>query len=203
MKCSAELAPLPELLRELELKDPQTFQGIDRKNRRRVVRALEVIRLTGKPFSTQRADWNADYGARQAELFLGFTRTSEDLRNRIDVRVDEMFTRGLVAETERLMSQGLEQNRTALQAIGYRQVVEHLRGERSLADTIALVRQKTRQFAKRQMTWFRLQFRPEWLVLSPSGEPGEAAEQIAERWRKLRLSSWQKRAMVPPLESNS
>jgi tRNA dimethylallyltransferase len=116
--------------------------------------------------------------------------------------VGEMFARGLVAETEWLMSQGLEQNRAAMQAIGYRQAVEHLRGERSLADTIALVRQKTRQFAKRQMTWFRLQFRPEWLVLSPSGEPGAAAEQIAERWRKLRLSSRPKRAMVPPLESN-
>jgi tRNA dimethylallyltransferase len=203
LRAELELSPLPELLRELELKDPQTFQGIDRKNRRRVVRALEVIRLSGKPFSAQRADWKKEGGARKAELFFGFTRTGDDLRNRIDARVDEMFARGLVAETERLISQGLEQNRTALQAIGYRQVVEHLRSERSLADTIALVRRKTRHFAKRQMTWFRLQFRPEWLALSPSDAPGMAAEQIAEIWRKLRLSSRPKRVMVPPLESNS
>ena len=202
-RAELESAPLSELLRELELKDLQTYQAIDRKNRRRVVRALEVIRLTGRPFSAQRADWNAERGSRKAECFFCLARSTEDLRRRIDARVGEMFARGLVAETKWLMSQGLEQNRTAMQAIGYRQAVEHLRGERSLADTIALVRQKTRQFAKRQMTWFRLQFRPEWLVLSPSGEPGAAAEPIAKRWRKLRLSSRPKRAMVPPLESNS
>lgn len=202
LRAELELAPLPALLRELELKDPKAFEGIDRKNRRRVVRALEVIRLSGKPFSSQRAQWSAEHGTRNAELFFGLTRISEELRARIDARVDEMFARGLVAETERLMSQGLGLNRTALQAIGYRQVVEHLRGERSLADTRALVRQKTRQFAKRQMTWFRLQFRLEWLVLNPTGEPGAAADQIAERWRKVRLSSPPKRVMVPPLESN-
>jgi len=203
LRVELESAPLPELLRELELKDSQTFAAIDRKNRRRVVRALEVIRTTGMPFSAQRAPWNAERGTRNAELFFGFTRTSEDLRTRIDARVDEMFARGLVAETARLMSRGLEQNRTAMQAIGYRQVVEHLRGERSLGDTIALVKQKTCQFAKRQMTWFRGQFNLEWLMLAPSDEPGAVAKQIAERWRKLGLSSWRKRAIVAPLEIRS
>jgi tRNA dimethylallyltransferase len=203
LRVELESAPLPELLRELELKDSQTFAAIDRKNRRRVVRALEVIRTTGMPFSAQRAPWNAECGTRNAELFFGFTRTSEDLRTRIDARVDEMFARGLVAETARLMSQGLEQNRTAMQAIGYRQVVEHLRGERSLGDTIALVKQKTRQFAKRQMTWFRGQFNLEWLMLAPSDQPGAVAKQIVERWRKLGLSSWRKRAIVAPLEIRS
>ncbi len=68
-----------------------------------------------------------------------------------------MFARGLVDETRELLKQGLEENKTAMQAIGYRQVVEHLRGERSLAETIELVKTKTRQFAKRQLTWFRAQ----------------------------------------------
>ncbi|HKS35844.1 MAG TPA: tRNA (adenosine(37)-N6)-dimethylallyltransferase MiaA [Verrucomicrobiae bacterium] len=181
LRAELESAPLPELLHELRLKDSQTFTTIDRKNRRRVVRALEVIRRTGVAFSAQRAAWNAGRRTPNAEWFFCLTRSMEDLCVRIDGRVEEMFARGLVTETERLRSQGLERNRTAMQAIGYRQVVEHLRGERALTDTIALVKQKTRQFAKRQMTWFRGQFQPEWLMLTPSDKPGAVAEQIAER----------------------
>jgi tRNA dimethylallyltransferase len=78
-----------------------------------------------------------------------------------------MFARGLVHETRDLLARGLEQNKTAMQAIGYRQVVEHLRGERNLIETIELVKSRTRQFAKRQLTWFRRQLDPEWIELKP------------------------------------
>ena len=84
-------------------------------------------------------------------------RQPEDLHARINARVDAMFARGLVDETRELLKRGLAENKTAMQAIGYRQVVEHLRGERSLAETIELVKIRTRQFAKRQLTWFRAQ----------------------------------------------
>jgi tRNA dimethylallyltransferase len=77
-----------------------------------------------------------------------------------------MFRRGLVAETESLMAQGLADNPTAMQALGYRQVVEHLRGERGLAETMELVKIRTRQFAKRQLTFFRRQLNLEWVTLS-------------------------------------
>jgi tRNA dimethylallyltransferase len=86
---------------------------------------------------------------------------------RIDARVDAMFARGLVDETRELLKRGLEQNKTAMQAIGYRQVVEHLRGERSLKETIELVKIRTRRFAKRQLTWFRAQKNLEWIELKP------------------------------------
>ena len=79
--------------------------------------------------------------------------------------------RGLVAETEQLLNRGLAENKFALQAIGYRQVVEHLRGERSLAETVALVKSRTRQFAKRQLTWFRAQKNWEWIELKPEDSP--------------------------------
>lgn len=92
-----------------------------------------------------------------------------------------MFQRGLVAETERLLKRGLEQNITAMQAIGYRQVVEHLRGQRSLPETIALVKIRTRQFAKRQMTWFRRQLRLEWIHLQPEDAPDAAAAFVKAR----------------------
>ena len=102
----------------------------------------------------------------------------DDLRARVDARVEAMFARGLVTETRQLLSRGLEQNRTAMQAIGYRQVVEHLRGERSLAATVALVKQRTRQFAKRQMTWFRRQLSVRWIEVTPTDSPEAVAERL-------------------------
>ena len=165
-----EAKPLAELLAELEKSDPVTFEGIDRKNLRRVVRAVEVIRLTGKPFSEQRAAWGqGGQAAEGAEKFIGLTRSAGRLQERIAGRVDTMFARGLVAETQALMDRGLEQNQTAMQALGYRQVVEHLRGRRGLDETIELVKIRTRQFAKRQLTWFRRQMRLEWICLDALG----------------------------------
>jgi tRNA dimethylallyltransferase len=163
--------PLPELLNELELRDPATFKTIDKQNPRRVIRALEVIRLSGRPFSQQRARWrkpqNANHAAEgePAAPFFGLERSRADLRKRIEERVDRMFAQGLVEETKTLLGQGLAENQTALQALGYRQVVEFLKGMRSLADTIELAKQKTRQYAKRQMTWFRHQATLEWIPI--------------------------------------
>jgi tRNA dimethylallyltransferase len=112
---------------------------------------------------------------------LALARSAEDLRTRIDARVDQMFARGLVAETERLLAHGLARNKTAMQAIGYRQVIEHLRGERSLAETIALVKTRTGQFAKRQMTWFRRQLPVTWVDV----QAGQAVEETVARVQAL------------------
>ena len=168
IRAQLQAIPLADLLAELEREDPATFRVMDRQNPRRVVRALEVIRLTGRPFSEQRAPWSdAGRDARLAGArFIGLTRPAAELTERIHQRVDEMFGRGLVAETESLLRRGLAANPTALQALGYRQVVEHLRGERGLGETIALVKIRTRQFAKRQLTWFRRQMNLEWVTLS-------------------------------------
>lgn len=190
LRAELEAAPLAELLRELEQRDPVTFAQIDRHNPRRVVRAVEVIRLTGKPFSAQRARWgeapdepNPADGSRgrSPHQIVCLSRRSTNLHARINVRVDEMFTRGLVEETRRLLPQGLEQNKTALQAIGYRQVVEHLRGERSLAETIELVKIKTRQYAKRQGTWFRKYATARWIELQSDDSADIVAGAIAAR----------------------
>lgn len=179
LRAELEAAPLDELLRELAERDAVTFERIDRQNARRVVRALEVIRLTGKPFSAQRAMWTERTSPAIQPLprFFALARRSEDLRLRVDTRVDRMFTHGLVAETEQLLRHGLAGNRTAMQAIGYRQVVEHLRGERPLVETVALVKQRTRQFAKRQMTWFRRQLPVRWMEV----DANESAEAIANK----------------------
>ena len=171
LRAELEAAPLEKLLEELRARDPATFEKIDRQNPRRVVRAVEVIRLTGKKFSEQRADWAIQNSKFKIQNYFCLTRPAEDLHARINTRVDEMFRRGLVAETEQLLKRGLAENKFALQAIGYRQVVEHLRGERPLAETIALVKSRTRQFAKRQLTWFRARKNWEWVELKPDDAP--------------------------------
>ena len=195
LRAELEATPLNQLLRELSQRDPVTYERIDRQNPRRVVRALEVIRLTGKPFSEQRAEWQPLGRSRgngtlietdqslltsaPAKIF-GLLRTNEDLHARINARVDEMFARGLVEETRALLGRGLEQNKTALQAIGYRQVVGHLRGERALAETVDLVKSKTRQFAKRQMTWFRRQLAVEWIAVAANEDIHATADHVKQ-----------------------
>jgi tRNA dimethylallyltransferase len=91
-----------------------------------------------------------------------------------------MFRAGLVQETRGLLQQGLQGNRTALQAIGYRQVVEHLDGSPSLRETVERVQTKTRQFAKRQMTWMQGQLDLAWLEVGTNESPATTAERILQ-----------------------
>jgi tRNA dimethylallyltransferase len=173
LRVELEGLPFETLLQELRESDPAAYEKIDKQNPRRVIRAVEVIRLTGKKFSEQRAEWKSESRIQNLKShFVCLTRPSPDLHARINGRVDAMFARGLVDETHELLKHGLEQNKTAMQAIGYRQVVEHLRGERPLAETIELVKSRTRQFARRQLTWFRRQGNCEWIELPPD-EPLE------------------------------
>jgi tRNA dimethylallyltransferase len=179
LRAELEASSFEALLRELRERDPATYEKIDKQNPRRVIRAIEVIRLTGKKFSEQRAEWKTEARSQEpgARLFC-FARTPADLHARINVRVEEMFRHGLVSETRELLQHGLEQNKTAMQAIGYRQVVEHLRGERDLAETIELVKSRTRQFAKRQLTWFRRHGNCEWIGLKPDESVEEILQQL-------------------------
>ncbi len=180
VRAELEAAPLAKLLVELEQRDPVTYGRIDRQNPRRVVRALEVIRLTGKSFSAQRAEWSSQNTECGTRIFC-FTREPADLRARIEARVDAMFAAGLVEETRRLLTRGLEHNPTAMQAIGYRQVVERLRGERGLPETVALVKTKTWQFARRQRTWFRGQLPVEWVPLAADADATAVAGSLLAR----------------------
>jgi tRNA dimethylallyltransferase len=189
LRAALEQLPLETLLAELRECDPVTYERIDHRNPRRVIRAVEVIRLTGKPFADQRAAWcsPAEGSGDPHPWFIGFRRSNSDLQARINARVDEMFRLGLVAETEHLLDTGLAQNPTAMQAIGYRQVVEYLsrgtRGPAALAETIELVKIRTRQYAKRQLTWFRRHGNPLWIELQPGESLVAVAEQLIQRLR--------------------
>jgi tRNA dimethylallyltransferase len=180
LRALLEATPLTELLHELAERDPATYERLKHQDFRRVRRAIEVIRLTGKPFSAQRSNWyHAPRSPQHAASCLGFARSLADLQPRISARVDAMFRQGWVAETEQLLQRGLAQNQTAMQALGYRQIAEHLRGERSLAETVELVKLRTRQFAKRQMTWFRRQLQLTWINLEPQSSAEAVADLVA------------------------
>src|SRR5512133_2578829 len=188
----AELAntAIETLLAELAEKDPVTYSQIDRQNPRRVIRAVAVLRLTGKPYSGQKANWKPTGAPEgpftdmaEAEPAIGILRSMEDLKKRIDHRVDEMFRHGLVEETRVLMARGLVQNDSAMQALGYRQVVEHLQGQRGLEETVSLVKTRTRRFAKRQMTWFRRQLTTLWVAVEPGEPPGVTADRVIAHYR--------------------
>ena len=153
LRAELQALPLETLLKELRERDPETFARIDRKNPRRVIRAVEVIRLTGKPFSQQRARQPS-----KCTTFFVLQRERADLHLRIDARVDTMFAQGLVEETKRAIN-----SPAARQALGYRQVIEYLEGKHRIEETVALVKLRTRQYAKRQLTWFRHQAAAEWV----------------------------------------
>jgi tRNA dimethylallyltransferase len=119
-----------------------------------VIRALEVWEKTGRSISELQQQFEQARPADACRVFaLQWPR--DELMARIDARVDAMFAAGLVDEVRTLMNREPLLGRTASQAVGYREVIEHLKGARGLEETVELVKLRTRQFAKRQMTWFR------------------------------------------------
>jgi tRNA dimethylallyltransferase len=135
---------------------------IDRENKRKLVRALEVTKLTGKPFSQSQAKGESKYDVLQ----IGILVDREVLNERINLRVDEMVAKGLVDEVRKLKDQyGCEIE--SMTSIGYRQVCEFLEKKVSLKEAIEEVKTASRQYAKRQMTWFKRDERIQWVETQP------------------------------------
>jgi tRNA dimethylallyltransferase len=180
LRAEIEAMGVDRVLEELRRVDPETAATIDTRNFRRVVRALEICRLTGRRSSALRRQWDA---ARTTPMH-GLERDRDDLRARCDARVEAMFRAGLVDEVRALLPRGLAENRTARQAVGYREVIAHLAGGPSLGQTIELVRRHTRQLAKRQLTWFRHQTRVQWLRVARDEPPSITAERLARELKR-------------------
>ncbi|MBW4722268.1 tRNA (adenosine(37)-N6)-dimethylallyltransferase MiaA [Saccharothrix obliqua] len=139
--------------------DPAAALAILPTNGRRVVRALEVVELTGRPFSaTLPKPGPARYGA----VLVGLDRAVSELDERVDRRVDRMFAEGLVDEVRALAAAGLREGRTASRALGYQQVLAAFDGEHDLATAAAETAQGTRRFVRRQRSWFRRDRRVTW-----------------------------------------
>lgn len=139
----------------LALADPVSAKRLHPNDTRRVVRALEVFALTGKPMSEAAARAESPYDLRVAGLRLN----REALYARIDERVGRMIEGGLIAEAEALYGAGAP---TASQALGYKELFAHFRGEATLEQAADAIRRETRRYAKRQMTWFRRDERITW-----------------------------------------
>lgn len=150
------------LYNELTKIDPTSANRIKSQDKRKIIRALEVYYLTGKPISEFQTQWNKKAGE---YIIIGLNRNREDLYNRINLRVEKMFKDGLVSEVEKLKDKGLEQNKTARQALGYKEILEYLDGKHTLDHVKELIKQNTRHFAKRQLTWFRKDDRVSWILL--------------------------------------
>jgi tRNA dimethylallyltransferase len=161
LNAEAEELGIDAMFARLEKLDPAAALAIDRANLRRIIRALEVIEITGKPFTANlpREESIRYPGARQ----FGLVMNREDLSDRIDVRVNAMFDQGLVAEVQKLVADGLLQGRTAQRALGYAQVISYLNGDISLDAAIEETKRATRQYARRQETWFSRDARITWL----------------------------------------
>jgi tRNA dimethylallyltransferase len=136
----------------LERVDPEAAARIDRRNVRRVVRALEVYETTGRPISAQQERKRPPYRA----LKIGLTMERELLYRRVDERVDEMVERGLVAEVEGLLAKGYSHELPAMSGLGYRQVCGYLRGEMDLSGAVVKIKSETHRFVRQQYKWFRL-----------------------------------------------
>ena len=160
-----------ELLRSLRQLDPTGAEKIDAQNRRRLVRAVEVCLLTGKPFSSERTEWNETAPANGILL----ERDRAELYARINHRVEEMFAAGVVDEVRVAKNIGP----TAEKALGLREIQALIAGEISRAECIAKIQQATRRYAKRQLTWFRRQTNFPSLNLS-AHDPAEAVEIISQ-----------------------
>lgn len=163
---------------ELATRDPEAAAAIHPRNVRRVVRALEVVRATGQPFSQQRRRGEAPYRA----LMLGLALTRETLYRRIDERVDRMFAAGLVDEVRRLLALGYGRDLPAMNSIGYAQVCSFLAGDLTLAEAIARTKTGTHRLARTQANWFRRDdARIRWLD-AEHGPPVAAAVAAVREW---------------------
>lgn len=177
-----ELSRLPpeDLWEEVNAVDPEAARRINRADRVRLIRALEVFRLTGRPIS---ASWGGESPFPWPLVKVGLECTREELHHRIEARVERMFREGLVDEARCLWESGLSEDAPAARTIGYRELFAHFRGEISLDEAKRLIIRHTKDYARRQLAFFRAEEGVTWL-----GVNGKTTEEIGEEvldvWRK-------------------
>ncbi|MBI2170499.1 MAG: tRNA (adenosine(37)-N6)-dimethylallyltransferase MiaA [Chloroflexi bacterium] len=162
------------LVQRLAQADPQALAIVDTRNPRRVIRALEVHRATGVPWSQLRARGEEQYDA----LVLGLTMPRAALYRRIDQRVDAMLAAGWADEVRRLLGQGVTPEHPSMASVGYWELAAYIKGEMSLGDATRNIKTASHRFARHQYAWFRLKDpRIHWLDAS---EPAKAVEEAAK-----------------------
>lgn len=170
------LTPLHEALRQI---DPEAAGRIDPNDAKRIIRALEVYRLTGRPISSFQKQFDAERPMHDWTI-LGLRREKAEESRRMNARVKKMIEQGLVEEVRSLLAEEKPLSRQARCAIGYAEIIEHLEGRMSLEDAIEEIKKNTRRLAKGQRTWFKTFRQVRWIDVGPE----ETAESVIERARK-------------------
>lgn len=168
---------------QLAAVDPPSAERLHPNDHRRLIRAIEVFRITGVPISSHQRQFEYALPAERCRVFV-LQWPRDILHRRIDARVDTMIAAGLAAEVSEVHSacaqQGRTMSRTAMQALGYREMTAHLRGRCNLAEAVAAVKAHTRQFAKRQETWFRSLSECRFVPMDERSGTDQIAQLIAE-----------------------
>ncbi len=176
----AEIEGVPSLYARLQEHDPVYAQLINANDLRRIVRALEVYELTGEPLSTLHAE-HQEAAMPLAAVQVGLDWPRDELYARIDARVDRMLEQGFVEEVRALLDAGYEKHIHRLRSLGYREFAAFLAGKQSFEEAAEAMKQNTRRFAKRQLTWFRSDPGIHWM----KAEAGRSISSYAEEARRL------------------
>lgn len=175
LAAEAEALGAERLHAKLAAIDPQAAAKIDYRNRRRVIRALEVYLKTGRPISVHQQKAPPPYRILQ----LGLTMPREALYLRIDQRIDRMLEQGLLAEVEALLARGYGWRLPAMSGLGYRQFEPYFKGEITLEEVVTRIKRDTRRFIRHQYNWFRLEDEAiEWVDVSQEGIEQKVMEEV-------------------------
>ena len=172
----AEAEGMEHLHRQLRTIDPAAAQRISPGDSKRIIRALEVYRITGKPISSLQQQFEAEQTLHNWTI-IGLRREKPDASSRINTRVKRMLEQGLVEEVKALLAEEKPLSKQAQCAIGYAEIIEHLSGRISLKEAAELIKKNTRRLAKNQRTWFKSFKNVNWLDI----EAEEPADKIFVR----------------------
>jgi tRNA dimethylallyltransferase len=175
-----ETEGLTKLHFELTKIDPAAAERINPNDAKRIIRALEVYQLTGKPISSFQKQWEQQQ-IKHNWTIIGLRREKADASSRINKRVKMMISAGLIDEVKSLLDEEKPLSKQARCAIGYAEIIDHLNGQTSLEDTIESIKINSRRLAKGQRTWFKTFKDVHWLDITENETP----EQILDRTKKL------------------
>ncbi len=178
-RCARE--GIQSLVEELRLHDPEGASTLDPTKPRRILRALEVFHLTGKPIRSLQKEKKPVIPFRP--LLFGLYVPRAVLYRTIDARCESMLSRGLLREVDGLEKRGYTDRLNALNTVGYREAFSYRRGEISYDEMVRLFKQNSRHYAKRQMTWFRRDRRIQWVMMDPAKTVTGVAMEIASAFR--------------------
>ena len=177
----AKLYGVEHVHNRLKAIDPAAADRIHPNNIKKVIRAIEVFETTGEGIREFQESFipTVDYNC----ILIGLTRDREELYRRIEIRVDQLMEAGLVKEIESLLEKGLTEDSISMKGIGYKEIIAYLHGEYDLDEAVRLVKQNTRRYAKRQMTWLRRYQDMSWFNLSEYVSEEKALSAIFEEIR--------------------